>query len=111
MHSREKWRVSEDVACQRYKDRWWICISKNYTIRWWEIDLICEKGKDRVYIEVKCVDYIDDIHWFVTPRKLGRVRKTMEFHALKFPTKKDIRIDVVFVRNGVVDQVYDWVIF
>ncbi len=81
----------------------------NYTRPNGEIDLIMEDATQRIYVEVKSIDGIDDLHGFVTPRKLERVRRTMRYHMRVYPTKKAIRLDVVFVKNNAVAHVYEHV--
>jgi Holliday junction resolvase-like predicted endonuclease len=57
-----------------------------------------ENETTRAYIEVKCIDKIDDVQWFVTPRKLAHIKKTIQYHLRKSPTEKELRVDVVFIR-------------
>jgi putative endonuclease len=98
MHTRQKWAIGEEIALQWYLSRGWKLVSQNFTMRWGEIDLIVENTSERRYIEVKMIDSIDDLHWFVTTRKLQRVTKTLTYHGIKFPTDKLIQLDVVFVK-------------
>lgn len=107
MHSRQKWAYGEAIALQWYIDKWWELVSKNFTMRWGEIDLIVENADQRRYVEVKIIDSIVDVHGFVTPRKLLRVQKTLAYYSMKFPTKKMLQLDVVFVKWWVVYEVYE----
>jgi Holliday junction resolvase-like predicted endonuclease len=70
------------------------------------LDLVFEKDNILTFVEVKVVDHIDELHDYVTPKKLGHLRHTIEYYLLKHPTDKEYVLDVVFVKNGSIQDIY-----
>ena len=60
----------EDLVLEYYEENWYEILDTNYTIRWWEIDIIAQKDWEIVFVEVKVVDGMDDVMWYITPKKL-----------------------------------------
>jgi Holliday junction resolvase-like predicted endonuclease len=58
-------------------------------------------------VEVKVVDHIDELHDYVTPKKLGHLRHTIEYYLLKHANDKEYWLDVVFVKNGSIQDIYN----
>lgn len=60
-----------------------------------------------VCIEVKVVDWVEDLSWYVWKRKIKALIKTFESYLHKFPTNKQMRIDVVFVKSNKIYEVFE----
>ena len=100
---RQKGAHLEQVAKEFLEGKWWQHIRSNFTMRWWEIDLIFKKPWwEYVFVEVKWVDYIDDVWWYITHKKLKSLQKTIEYFLLKnwLKWQVDYQIDVIFVKNN-----------
>ncbi|MBP6910472.1 hypothetical protein KBC03_02635 [Patescibacteria group bacterium] len=66
------------------------------------------EGEDvTIFIEVKVVDHIEDLFEYVTEKKLYFLHKTIANYAHNYPTKPNVRLDVVFVKDGKVFEVYE----
>lgn len=107
MNRRKTGYAGEELVAQYYKDKGYTHLHSNFTIRGGEIDLIVENTTTTAFIEVKVVDHIDDLFGYVTEKKLYYLRKTIAYYMREYPTKSDIRIDVVFVKNGSIYEVYE----
>lgn len=106
-YKKDKGDKGEMIVAQRYQDKWYTLIETNYTIAWWEIDLIVKKHDILTFVEVKVVDHIDDLYDYVTPKKLGHVKHTIAYYLLQHPTDKDYTLDVVFVKDNSIVEVYE----
>jgi len=105
---KELGREWELLAMQHYQKNGYTLIEHNRTIRWGEIDLIMSKDQTIVFVEVKVVEYIKDLYGYITPRKLHNVQKTIEAYLHNCKLKKSfIRLDVIFIKNSKVLEVYE----
>jgi putative endonuclease len=99
----EEW---ETLVAEYYKQQWYILIERNYTIPWWELDLIFQKNDILTFVEVKVVDHINDLQNYVTDKKLWHVKHTITYYLLTHPTDQEYTLDVVFVRDNSILEVY-----
>lgn len=106
-YKKDKGDEGEAIVAQYYQNKWYVLIEKNYTIAWWEIDLILKKKDILTFVEVKVVDYIDDLYDYVTPRKLGHIKHTIQYYLLQHPSDKTYVLDVVFVKNNSIVEAYE----
>lgn len=74
----------------------------NFTIRWWEIDLIFYNLTTILFIEVKCINSLDSIHNYITYKKREVMKRTIATYYARSKSLKNPRIDVVFVKNGTI---------
>ena len=105
-YKKEKGEEWENLTAQYYQDQWYMLIDRNYTIQWWELDLIFSKNNILTFVEVKVVDHIEDLQDYITPKKLWHVKHTIEYYLLNHPTDKEYLLDIVFVRNNSILDIY-----
>lgn len=108
---KEKGYRAEKIVADWYESRGYGVSCMNFTIRGWEIDIIVEKGRERRFVEVKCVDYIDMLAGYITDGKRRALGKTVAVYNYRNPTQKNIAIDVVFVRNNHIVQIFENITF
>jgi len=96
----------ENLVAQYYQNQWYLLIERKYTIKWWELDLIFQKNNILTFVEVKVVNHIDDLQDYVTPKKLWHVKHTIAYYLFNHPTDKEYILDVVFVRDNSIVDVY-----
>lgn len=106
-YKKKKWYEWEKIVADYYIGHGYNILSKNYTIKWWEIDIVAENFKEVVFVEVKVVDSLDDIQWCVNPKKISFLERSIEDYIAKQNIDKDIRLDVVFVKDNAIIQVYE----
>lgn len=99
-----EWEV---LVAQYYKDNWHILLEENYTIKWGEIDLIFQKDNLLTFVEVKVVDFMDDLQDYITPKKLWHLKHTINYYLMCYPTDKEYVLDVVFVRDNSILEIYN----
>lgn len=99
--------VGEALVMKHYTTNGYTPREQNYTIRGGEIDCIVENEKYIVFVEVKVVNHIDDLQSFITGKKLYYVQKTIEQYLHTHAIDKDPRLDVVFVKQGQIIEVFE----
>ena len=97
---KQKGYQSENLVKDHYLNLDYRFLHANWTIPGWEIDLIFESDSELVFIEVKTVDYTEDLENYITKSKLKALERSVEAYITKYPTSKDLRIDVVFIQQG-----------
>lgn len=96
----------ENIVQALYESHGYICKDKNFTIRWWEIDIVMENPVNLIFVEVKVVNYIDNLHDYITTKKLQSLKYAIDSYVWKYPTNKNIRIDIVFVKDNKVVEIF-----
>jgi len=104
---KEKGDQWELLVAEYYQNKGHILLQHKYTIHWGELDLIFENDELLTFVEVKVVDYIDDFFDYITPKKLWTVKRTMERYLLNHPNDKPYVLDVVFVKNNSIVEIYE----
>lgn len=99
--------AGEWLVQEYYEKKWFQYKDKNFTIRWGEFDLVMEDEKNLVIVEVKVVNYMDNLHDYITPRKLATLQKTIQTYLWKYPTQKPVRLDIIFVKGSEIVEVYE----
>ncbi len=100
------WYESEWIVAKYYESKWYVIVAKNYTIPWWEIDIVVENSQDLIFVEVKTINAIDDIDGYVTKKKIWLLDNTVQTYLMKNPSNKDISIDAVFVKWNQIVEIY-----
>lgn len=97
----------ELLVQQYYEGKWYTCKDKNFTIKWGELDLVVEDEHNLLIVEVKVVNYMDNLHDYITPRKIATLQKSIQTYLWKYPTQKSVRLDIVFVKGNEIVEVYE----
>jgi putative endonuclease len=105
-YKKEKGKEWEILVAEHYQSLWYILVEKNYTISWWELDLIFQKDNILTFVEVKVVNHIQELHDYVTSKKIGHLKHTIEYYLLEHPTDKEHVLDVVFVKDNSIFEIY-----
>ena len=106
-NKKEVWQEWEDLVMEYYEERWYEVLDTNYTIRWWEIDIVVQKDGTIVFVEVKVVNHTDDLMWYITPKKLMYLDRAIQDFMYKKWLNFNIRMDVVFVKNNEIFEVFE----
>lgn len=107
INKRNVWQKWEFLASEFYIDKWYDILDTNYTIRWWEIDIIAKKDNQIVFIEVKVVDWVDDISGYITPKKIKHLEYSIQVYLHRKGLKNKIRLDVVFIKNNKILDIFE----
>jgi len=101
------WNRWERVVAKHYEERWFVVIQKNFTIPGWEIDIIVENEDSFVFVEVKSMSCKMDLYNYLSKKKLRTLKKTIEAYLRKHKMEKQIRMDIVFVLNWKIIELYE----
>ena len=104
---KQKGYQSENLVKDYYLKLGYRFLHANWTIPGWEIDLIFESDSELIFIEVKTVDYTEDLENYITKTKLKALERAVEAYITKYPTSKDLRIDVAFLQQGKIIEIYE----
>ena len=76
-----------------------------------EIDLIVIKDQLLVFVEVKVINAVTELHDYVTGKKLHTLQKSIRYFLMQAEARQykefDVRVDVAFVRYGKLYDVYE----
>ena len=97
----------EQIALERYLQRGYTLLDQNFTIPWWEIDLIFTKWESIIFVEVKVVDGISERDNYLSPKKIQSLERSIENYCYIKGIEKEIRLDVAFIQNNTVVEVYE----
>ena len=98
----------EELAVQYLRQKGYRILDRNYYSRYGEIDVICERDRDIIFVEVKTrrSDRFGSAEESVTPAKQQRLRKTALYYLQQRDQPlRELRFDVITVRLGERDQV------
>lgn len=92
-------RWGEDAAAEHMKKKGYKIIGRNFSCRMGEVDIIAQKGRYIVFVEVKTRknDAFATAAEFVTPAKQRRLITAAELWLGQNPTRKQPRFDVIEV--------------
>ena len=77
-----------------------------------EIDIIAQKAGELVFVEVKAVPLGRDLYNHVTAKKLGTLVRTIERYCWQENCQEQKkRLDIVFVSDNHIIEIYDNVSF
>ena len=100
---REKGNEAEQIACNYLAKNGYRVITRNFSCRVGEIDIIAQNGEDLVFVEVRSWHSsatVNPIHT-ISRRKQERVIRAAEFYLAKHvPHSVPARFDVVIVKLG-----------
>ncbi len=101
MYKKQKGYIYEQIVKNFLLEKGWIFVESNFTMRGGEIDLIFLSPQNiYVFVEVRSVDYLDDIGGYITNKKLKNLVKTIEYYLLKHNMEEvERRLDVIFVKD------------
>lgn len=69
---------AESVVIHYLQKKWFYFVERNYQIRGWEIDIIMIHNHQYVFVEVKMIDWMDDIMDHIHKSKITSLTKTIK---------------------------------
>jgi putative endonuclease len=100
--------IAEQIVGDYYSEQGCTILKHNYTIKGGEIDIIAQSDKQIIFIEVKSVNHINNLHNYVTQKKLYRIQKTIDnfLYHYQIPQQLSTRLDIVFVKHNTIIEVF-----
>ncbi len=91
----------EKIVAEYYKKNGCTILKQNFTIKGGEIDIIAQKDDTLYFVEVKVVNYMEEMDNYITPAKLKSLKRTIAtYQARNNCYDLLLQIDVVFVKQG-----------
>ena len=109
MYNKSVWYAWEELVVAHYQQEWFCIIQQNYTIPGGEIDIIATQWDEIVFVEVKVVQSVDDLFSYVTAAKKKALRRSIDTYMFRSLSTKTPRLDVVFVKDNDIYELFEWV--
>jgi len=104
MNSRRIGNLAEEKAVQFLENSGYQIIERNFYSRFGEIDIIALKDKIYHFVEVKSGNSFEPIY-NITPAKLKKIIKTMNFYLKKHKIKNSYQIDAIIIKNNSIEMI------
>lgn len=106
-HLKEKGYQAENIVKSHYLTQGFRFIESNWTIPGGEIDLIFAGQQEIVFIEVKCVNSIDELDNYISRKKLITLERAIETYLHQHHLDTEVRLDIAFVKHGEILEIYE----
>jgi len=97
MHTRAKGREAEDAAAEFLLSKGYTIITRRYTTKHGEIDLIALDGETLVFLEVKNRNAKGFAEQSIGPKKLSALNRAVSKYIKDTKTKRDFRYDIIAI--------------
>ncbi len=110
MQNKKNWYKYEQIARTFLKKKWFNLLNINFTIRWWEIDIIAKKNNIVSFIEVKWVSESTDFQDYITPKKLKALEKTAQYWIYKYDDESilEYKFDLILIQGDEIIDFIEW---
>jgi len=100
----------EYIAENYLKSKWYKILNKNFTIRWWEIDIIVEKNWIVSFVEVKWSSLNMDFQNYITSWKIKSLKKTARTWIYRYDNEKikGYRFDLILIEDWKINDFIEW---
>ena len=112
MQNKFLWYKFEKLAKDFLLEKWYKILKTNFTIRWWEIDLITFKDWVVSFVEVKWVSQEMDFQDYITKSKIKALKKTAQHWIYQNDTEdiKEYKFDLILIKNNkVIDFIENFI--
>ncbi len=97
--SRAVGNLAEDKAAKYLREMGFEIIERNFYSKFGEIDIIALKNRVLHFVEVKSGKNFDPIY-AITPKKLDKILKTINYYILKKKIDLEITVDALIIRKN-----------
>jgi len=104
MNSRKIGNIAENKAVEFLEKNNYKIVERNFYSRFGEIDIIALKDKIYHFIEVKSGENFEPIY-NITPTKLKRIIKTINFYLKKKKINSPYQIDAIIIKNNSIEMI------
>ena len=111
MYKKQRWYKYEKIAQDFLIQKGFSILDTNFTIRWWEIDIISQKDNIVSFVEVKWVSKYTDFQDYITASKLKALERTAKHWIYKNDDESilEYRFDLILVENDKVIDFIEWI--
>jgi putative endonuclease len=91
----------EKLAKEFLEKQWYKILQTNFTIRWWEIDIIAFKDGIVSFVEVKWSSMDIDFQNYITSWKIKALKRAAEHWIYKNDSEKikEYRFDLILIKD------------
>ena len=89
--------AAENIATKFLQKNGFEIIERNFNSRFGEIDIIAQK--DEIFIEVKATSKNYETAYRLTPTKLSKIIKTLNFYFTQHKINLNYQIDAILINN------------
>jgi putative endonuclease len=97
-------KAGEEKACQFLKAKGLRILARNFHSRFGELDIVAQSAEAVHFVEVKSTKH-DDAIARITPQKLQKLYRTIEYYQLRHPFSADYQLDAIIVTKAGVEWV------
>lgn len=97
MHTKAKGNLAEEKGCEYLRQRGYRIIDRNVYNRFGEIDIIALREDVLHFVEVKSAQSYEQAVNNITPSKLQKLNRTIQFYLQKKKLNNDYCIDALIV--------------
>lgn len=105
MHTKAKGNLAEEKGCDYLRSRGLRIIDRNVYNRFGEIDIIAMKANVFHFVEVKSAAMYEQAVYNLSPAKLQKLNRTIQFYLQKKKLNSDYCIDALIVS----DEGIEWI--
>ena len=90
-------KLAEQKACQFLEQKGYCCIGKNYRVGRVEIDLIMQRGKILICVEVKTIktQFFGTLASFISSANIKRLCAAMDHYIIQKELNLEVRFDAI----------------
>lgn len=92
--------LGEKLAREYLEQHGHTILHQNFTCRWGELDIVCEKSSKIIFVEVKTRIglYRGKAYENIHPRKLQHLKRSMQYYLLKYGLfKAQLQLDAITI--------------
>ena len=97
-----KGKEAEDKASSFLEANGYMILDRNFHSKFGEIDIIAQKENILHFCEVKFSEKYDPLIQ-ITPQKMQKIIKTIQYYFLKTRNIKDYQIDAILVKSKTIE--------
>lgn len=100
MKRKELGKAGEEIAAQYLTSRGYRILTRNYYTRYGELDIVCQKDRSLVFVEVKTRRSVQfgTPEESITPRKIEHLKKAAMLYMNNHPSAfKEMRFDIISI--------------
>ena len=99
-----KGKEAEDKASSFLEANGYMILDRNFHSKFGEIDIIAQKENILHFCEVKFSEKYDPLIQ-ITPQKMQKIIKTIQYYFLKTRSIKDYQIDAILVKSKTIEMI------
>lgn len=98
-------KVSESDACEFLQKEGCQILERNFSCKFGEIDIIAKKDEILHFIEVKATSGEYEAAYRLTPLKMQKILKAVDYYLLKNGLNSDFQVDLITIENNKINWI------